>query len=310
MRRLVRWGTRVVGAVVAVAAFGTGDLALAQIQTCGDVDGNGTVDVIDAANVSRAAVGLPSSCTGAPNLCDVDGSGTIDVIDAANVSRAAVGLPAANNCPGAAPEPTPTPGGAIQVVDFGTVPLQAFVPSQSFEVDVPPGTSSLTLIADAGVAPRVFVNSLTSPAGPLPVDPFAVPPALRIDVNGGVGVVTVPNTPLIPLLAGRYRFTLGSFTSVNARLSALLNRRSGLASGRLNLRIFFVAIPGVTAVTAPANPTVAAVLNRYNQILGPVGITLGTVTFEDFPEPQASQLTLIDDVDANNRWCRSSGGKA
>jgi hypothetical protein len=65
---------------------------------CGDPDGNGTVDVIDAANVARAAVGLPSNCT--PATCDVDGSGSTDVIDAANVARDAVGLPAVRACGG------------------------------------------------------------------------------------------------------------------------------------------------------------------------------------------------------------------
>jgi hypothetical protein len=70
----------------------------ARAQGCGDPDGNGMVDVIDAANVARAAVGLPSNCTLA--TCDVDGNGSINVIDAANVARAAVGLPAALNCGG------------------------------------------------------------------------------------------------------------------------------------------------------------------------------------------------------------------
>jgi hypothetical protein len=77
-------------------------------QGCGDPDGNG-VDVIDAANVLRAAVALPSSCTGAPQLCDVDGVGGITVVDAASVLRRAVGLPGANAC-GGSPTPTPTSG--------------------------------------------------------------------------------------------------------------------------------------------------------------------------------------------------------
>ena len=72
----------------------------ARAHSCGDPDDSGVVDVIDAANVLRAAVDLPSTCSGteAP-FCDVDGDGNISVIDAANVQRRAVSLPAANACP-------------------------------------------------------------------------------------------------------------------------------------------------------------------------------------------------------------------
>jgi hypothetical protein len=70
----------------------------ASAQSCGDADGNGNVDVIDAANVLRAAVDLGSACATATARCDVDASGVIDVIDAANVLRTAVDLPANLNC--------------------------------------------------------------------------------------------------------------------------------------------------------------------------------------------------------------------
>jgi hypothetical protein len=83
-------------AIALVALLAATDAARGQV--CGDPDGNGRIDVVDAANVARAAVGLPSACDGAPEVCDVDGAGGIDVLDAANVARAAVGLPAASAC--------------------------------------------------------------------------------------------------------------------------------------------------------------------------------------------------------------------
>jgi hypothetical protein len=85
-----------VGALVACVMIG-GSAAVVRAQSCGDPNGDG-VNVIDAANVLRAAVSLPSSCQAAPALCDVDGTGTITVIDSANVLRRAVGLPGANAC--------------------------------------------------------------------------------------------------------------------------------------------------------------------------------------------------------------------
>lgn len=69
----------------------------ARAASCADPDGDG-VDVIDAANVLRAAVGLPSSCALAPAACDLDGAGGIDRADAADVLRRAAGLAPTRDC--------------------------------------------------------------------------------------------------------------------------------------------------------------------------------------------------------------------
>jgi len=68
-------------------------------RLCGDADGSGRVNVVDAENILRAVVGLPSGCVSAPAQCDVDGVGGITVIDAASVLRQAGGLPFADACP-------------------------------------------------------------------------------------------------------------------------------------------------------------------------------------------------------------------
>src|SRR5439155_1287797 len=65
--------------------------------SCADPNGDG-VDVIDAANVLRAAVGLPSTCASAPAACDLDGAGGIDREDALDVLRRAVGLAPTRDC--------------------------------------------------------------------------------------------------------------------------------------------------------------------------------------------------------------------
>lgn len=59
-------------------------------ETCGDVDGNGTISVTDGVQVLRAAAGLSGNCP--TTLCDVDGSGSVSVTDGVNVLRAAAGL--------------------------------------------------------------------------------------------------------------------------------------------------------------------------------------------------------------------------
>jgi glucose/arabinose dehydrogenase len=69
----------------------------ASAASCADPDGDG-IDVVDAANVQRAAVGLPSSCALAPAACDLDGMNGIDRDDAADVLRRAVGLSPTRDC--------------------------------------------------------------------------------------------------------------------------------------------------------------------------------------------------------------------
>jgi hypothetical protein len=138
-----------------------GTTSAARAQTCGDPDGDG-LNVIDAANVLRAAVELPSACEQARKACDVNNQGGIDVIDAANVLRAAVALPADLECP--APEITDflddaeIEGGGEGVLTFGIAPIpQPGAPSTIGNVDgpgdAPAGeTNAVTVSIDTGAA--------------------------------------------------------------------------------------------------------------------------------------------------------------
>ncbi len=82
--------------VVAVVGC-AGSAPAAGVPSCADPDGDG-VDVIDAANVLRAAVGLPSTCASAPAACDLDGMQGIDREDALDVLRRTVGLAPTRDC--------------------------------------------------------------------------------------------------------------------------------------------------------------------------------------------------------------------
>jgi hypothetical protein len=126
----------------------------AAAQTCGDPDGTGAIDVIDAANVTRAAVGLPSTCAALPAACDLDGNGTIDVVDGANALRAAVGLPAILACVTEVNDflaEVAGPGGARGVLDLGFAPIPgegapATIGEPQGETEVEPGGSNVVTI--------------------------------------------------------------------------------------------------------------------------------------------------------------------
>jgi hypothetical protein len=64
---------------------------------CGDVDGNGKADIIDALKIARYYVGLtPTSFD--PSHADVNASGTVDIVDALKIAQYYVGLPGTLVC--------------------------------------------------------------------------------------------------------------------------------------------------------------------------------------------------------------------
>jgi hypothetical protein len=172
MRVRSGWLGVVLGGVLVAAAA---TAATARAQSCGDPNGDG-LDVIDASNVLRAAVSLPSSCTPQPAFCDVDGSGGLTVIDSANVLRRAVGLAGADDCPSAGPgatdflEAVETDDGARGTLTIGVAPLpSANAPDtisedRTFQVAfaggfepanenvIPGGSNTMTVEFDAGAA--------------------------------------------------------------------------------------------------------------------------------------------------------------
>ncbi len=70
--------------------------SIASAQICGDADGTGGVTLTDGVQTLRAAVGLPSQCSG--RVCDMDGSGDVTTIDGVNVLRRSAGLSARTDC--------------------------------------------------------------------------------------------------------------------------------------------------------------------------------------------------------------------
>jgi hypothetical protein len=93
---------------------------MAQTSSCslmGDVDGSGSIDIVDALLVAQAYVGLnPANYNDA--CADVDCSDSANIVDALLVAQLYVGLISSFPCE-VTPEPTdvstPTPGGAISI---------------------------------------------------------------------------------------------------------------------------------------------------------------------------------------------------
>ncbi len=73
----------------------------AYAQTLGDVNGDGTINIVDALRIAQYYIGLPVSLT--PGVADVDCSGTIDIVDALRVAQYYIGLISQLPCGGTGP---------------------------------------------------------------------------------------------------------------------------------------------------------------------------------------------------------------
>jgi hypothetical protein len=60
--------------------------------TCGDVDGNGTVNIIDALRIAHHAVGLRPLEGEALAVADVNADEEVDIVDALTIAQYAAGV--------------------------------------------------------------------------------------------------------------------------------------------------------------------------------------------------------------------------
>jgi len=75
-------------------------------QSCGNVNGDASVTIVDALMIAQYSVGtIPPTFTA--SVADVDNNGTINIVDALRVAQYSVGLPVTLNC-GTPTTPTPT----------------------------------------------------------------------------------------------------------------------------------------------------------------------------------------------------------
>jgi hypothetical protein len=65
---------------------------------CGDADGNGAVNIVDALAIARQVVGLPPPPTVNPQAADVNGDGIVGIADAMFIARNSVGLLVVGTC--------------------------------------------------------------------------------------------------------------------------------------------------------------------------------------------------------------------
>jgi cellulose 1,4-beta-cellobiosidase len=121
-----------------------GGVAMAMYgQACGDVDGNGSVDIVDALKIAQYYVGLNPSGFNI-GVADVDNNGTVDIVDALRIAQYYVGLGVTLTCGGTGTV-APTP---VTTAAPTTVPTQGPTAVPGTHVDNPYSGASLYVNAD------------------------------------------------------------------------------------------------------------------------------------------------------------------
>ncbi len=251
------------GAVAAV-----GDDAVHSVMFVGDVNANGAYSAFDAAQISRAAVGLPDSFgifhsnTDSVIVGDVNNDGALTSFDASQVAREAVGIDVVwipNNPPpvvGSAPAVglAPQLGGAaslklpsnIVATAGGTINVPVGIqtshgpdvpPAISFEIKYDPAV--LSIDAATGARSTALAQSL----GLTVVANVVAPGRMLVVVYGGVSMGTVSSD--LVTLSFRVTASASTLKSTQIRVSgtdesvgqSLAERTAQVVFGRSPIRV-------------------------------------------------------------------------
>ncbi len=221
----------------------------------------------------------------------------------------------------------------IYEVDYGRVDVRAGF-AEMLELATPADAISVTLQAaqTRGDARDLSFLSVTDPDGlqlfdvgqivMLADQPIRWLPAETYDSAS----MLIPNTTpdRVTFVPGVHRWAVGPIPSAmgdvatpTLHLTALVKRARGgsFTTGRIDLNVFVIGISGLTAASAASHSKLQGALTRFEAILAPTGISLGTVRYFDVTGADATTFQVIDSSDgADSELARlfrvGSGGSA
>lgn len=201
------------------------------------------------------------------------------------------------------------PGTAtVERVEVGTIAISGGQSTQNFTIDVPADAKSFTIVLSGGVGGTSIVSRLTSPSGELLFDleDYLTSKVRILPVNDGDFGMLFPNSPRVPIEAGRYSFTvLNENGSGTGRVSVLYKRSSGvLAGGTLDVNFWFAQLDGLNAANAPTHTALQAAITGMRNVYLTAGIDLGVISYFDIPAASASTFRVIDSIEGKDSELR------
>jgi hypothetical protein len=187
----------------------------------------------------------------------------------------------------------------VEVVDLGTVSFGGESTGSVF-VDVTPDVVSFHVAARTTqhVAP-VGLFRLIGPDG---TELYHIERqnqfAVRAHPGDGQAQVLYPNTPLVSIRPGRYQveFVTNADPIATFSVEAVL-KRGQPSNPKLDLNLFFVGVPGLSASTARNDAAFSRVLSRLTQLYAQAGITVGQIQYVDVSASDSDRLGVVDTIE-------------
>lgn len=182
--------------------------------------------------------------------------------------------------------------------------------STPIKVDVPANAISLELIGlCADSTARVVVYRIVDPTGVTIFDYASANNIAKIQPARlpGSFSVALPNSPTVPFKPGQWTFYLLGARATTANVYAIIKL---LPSSTLNMNLFFVGVPQLSATTAPTDPSFQGILSKVRTIYSQIGITLGDLTYIDITGPDAATFTDVTESQLPSLFQLSANPKA
>ena len=185
--------------------------------------------------------------------------------------------------------------------DFSVYPFNitcgpAMGNTHTFNYTIDPTTTSYmaTLIARDGR--EVYPDNAALPNGT--TINYRGQNSFQLAVAQLFGWISPLMTPAIPQFANQLQagaHTLTTQTNSGDVCTYLLQEST--PGTTIDLNIHFVGVPGVNAANAPNNTSIQKVLDRFELIYAPAGITIGTVRYKDITGAPAQNYRIIRSED-------------
>jgi len=180
---------------------------------------------------------------------------------------------------------------SVSVQNFGskTVNFQGV----TLDVKVPKDGISFTVIGKGNPGEDYYIDSVVSPTGN------------TVRVRGtqsskGVLSVQFPNTPKRSIQPGTYKVTLYMFSGQRSNSTdvqfQVLHKQSPQppTKGTLDLNLYFVGVPGLTASSAPNHQKFKSLMAKVEGIYKNAGVSFGKITYHDVSKDDADELSVCD----------------
>ena len=157
--------------------------------------------------------------------------------------------------------------------------------SDPLTVTLPADAVSVTFVGQgADPTARLVVYRIESPDGRIydyatPSSPMRVLPP----TGPGAFAVLAPNSPTAPFRPGAWTIKLLASKQTTATVKALVKRTTALpiTAGNVDLNLFFVGMPGLSAATAPSDPNFKILFDQVKRTWAQINLGIGRVTYLD-----------------------------